>query len=260
MLRVISRALVPLTGMIMCHIMLSRIFAFLVWALCAAGLAYWGLRWLSKPLPVPAHSATVSLTPTPKGDVARMLTAPQQSASDAAGPTAEQSAMASRMQLVGLMAAGGNGQGGVALMSVDGKPAKAYRVGQVVDGELVVLAITRQGVDIGVNGQAPSFTLPAQMLPPAATGTLPSALSADNAAVGMGNSPAGFGQSPYGQPPATAGQPSAGPSSVNRPRTALATPPGMQRDDTDSARAGQTPLAEKSGRLPDGTRFKVSPL
>jgi len=209
--------------------MVSRIFAFLVWAVCAAGLAYWGLHWLAKPLPVPPHSATVSLTADPKGDMARLLTAPETSP-DAAGPSAEQSALAARIQLIGLMAATGNGSGpSVALLVIDGKPAKAFKVGQTIDGEQVVQAITRQGVDIGLPGQPATATLPAQTLPAAATGTLPSAMPdtpvASNRA-GNTNQDAGARMSP--QP--------------------------------DNANGNTSADQVRSGRTSDGTKFRVMPL
>lgn len=243
--------------MIMCHTMVSRIFAFLVWAACAAGLAYWGLRWLAKPLPVPAHSATVSMTVEPKGNMAQLLTAPEADP-DAAGPTAEQSALAARIQLIGLMAANNGSGPGVALLAVDGKPAKAYRVGQAIDGEQVVQAITRQGVDIGLPGQPATATLPAQTLPPAATGTLPSAMP-DTPPVNS----------------ATANSPPPAPMSPSVFQGRRLPPVGSRADNANSSQtyssdgptAGETPSGtlpggdmSRSGRTADGTKFRVMPL
>ncbi len=162
-------------SMIMCHTMVSRIFAFLVWAACAFGLAFWGLRWLAKPMSVPDYSAAVSMVNAPRSDMTRLLTAPETAAS-AAAPASDQSALAARIQLIGLMATPSGQGAGVALLTVDGKPAKAFRVGQLVDGEHVILAITKQGVNIGLPNDAnvatAAVTLPAQALPAAATGTL----------------------------------------------------------------------------------------
>jgi general secretion pathway protein C len=214
--------------------MVSRLFAFLVWAACAAGVTYWGLRWLAKPLPVPAHSASVAMTSAPRGDLARLLTAPESAASDTATPSTDQSVLAARIQLIGLMAAAGGGGPGVALLTVDGKPAKAFRVGQAVDGAHVVLAITRQGVDIGLPNTPASVTLPAQSLPPPATGTLASSTTtADPASMAP--------------PPSNSSSPS---------RTA---------DDANMSNAFGQPNSQsnnggREGRMSEGTKFRVSPL
>lgn len=241
--------------MIMCHTMVSRIFAFLVWAACAAGLAYWGLRWFAKPLPVPGHSVTVSMTVEPKGNMAQLLTAPETSP-EAAGPSAEQSALAARIQLIGLMAAHNGSGPGVALLAVDGKPAKAYQVGQAIDGEQVVQAITRQGVDIGLPGQPATATLPAQTLPPAATGTLPSV-------------------TPDTQPmSAAAPRQAPSPMSPDAFMGRRLPPVGSRADNTNgnpayssdalppSAAPNSTPPSDmsRSGRTADGTKFRVMPL
>jgi general secretion pathway protein C len=244
--------------MIMCHTMVSRIFALMVWAACAAGLAYWGLRWLAKPLPVPPHSSTVSLTPEPKGDMARLLTAPETSP-EAAGPSAEQSALAARIQLIGLMAAAGNGSGpSVALLAIDGKPAKAFRVGQTIDGEQVVQAITRQGVDIGLPGQPATATLPAQTLPAAATGILPSAMP--DAPVSSTTT------TPSSQQAVAPGVfegrrlPPTGNRSGSRPghMGQEAGADMSQREDSANGHADADQV--RSGRTADGTKFRVMPL
>jgi general secretion pathway protein C len=195
----------------MCRTMVSRFFALLVWAACAAGLTYWGLRWFAKPLPVPDYSATVSMVSAPRSDMTRLLAAPASSSAPEA-PAADQSALAARIQLIGLMAATGGRGPGVALLTVDSKPAKAFRVGQSVDGEYVVLAITRQGVDIGLPNSNAAVSLPAQALPPAATGTLTSGLpeqtdpNTGTATPPIPNPPVGNGMSgAFGGPPGMQG-------------------------------------------------------
>jgi len=242
----------------MCHTMVSRIFAFLVWAVCAAGLAYWGLRWLAKPLPVPPHSSTVSMTAAPKADMARLLTAPETSP-DAAGPSAEQSALAARIQLIGLMAAAGNGSGpSVALLSIDGKPAKAFKVGQSIDGEQVVQAITRQGVDIGLPGQPATATLPAQTLPAAATGTLPSAMP-DTPVASNTTSPSGQQQAVA--PGVFEGRrlPHNNRADNRAGNTDQDAGAGMSQQ-PDNANGNVSADQVRSGRTSDGTKFRVMPL
>ncbi|MFM8796759.1 MAG: hypothetical protein ACKOFK_08460, partial [Betaproteobacteria bacterium] len=59
---------------------------------------------------------------------------------------------------------------GVALLSVGGQPARAYKPGDAVDATRVVLEVTAHTVKIGPPGGATSVTLEAPLLPPAATG------------------------------------------------------------------------------------------
>lgn len=78
---------------------------------------------------------------------------------------------ASRLRLVGLAGAARAGShAGVALVSIDGKPPRALRVGDRVgespDDPRVVLDITGNTVAIGVPGRQPSIALQAQPLPP----------------------------------------------------------------------------------------------
>lgn len=158
--------------------MVSRIFSFITWALCAMGIAYWGMTWLASPLPVPAHAVLAGLSGMPASDPRRLLSLSEQALAREE-PTVSQSAISQRVQLIGLMA--GTPQhphAGIALLTVDGKPAKAYRVGQAIGSEWVVLSIAKQGVSIGMPGDTEGVTLAAQSLPAPNTGSLP-ALSSD---------------------------------------------------------------------------------
>jgi general secretion pathway protein C len=154
--------------------MLSRVAAFVIWAAVAGSLVFWVLRLAVRPAAVPAHATVVSAAPAYSGDLARMFGAdalPSQP-SLAAAPVAQPDA---RFRLVGVVAprtssAGGTG---VALIATDGKPAKAYRVGAAVDGDLVLLAVHTRGASLGARGQAAQVALQLPALPPPATGTPP---------------------------------------------------------------------------------------
>lgn len=196
--------------------MVSRLFSFITWALCALGLAYWGMAWMASPLPVPAHALSVGLSDMPKTDPQRLLSLSEQAAAPEESSVSP-SAVSQRVQLVGLMAGTPNhAAAGIALLVVDGKPAKAYRVGQSIDAELVVLSISRQGVNIGVPGDPTGVTLAAQSLPPPNTGILPSINSsaeqtAQNTSAGMqrnrpfpGGSSDGLQRPPEDSPPESA--------------------------------------------------------
>lgn len=107
-----------------------------VWALAAASLVYWGLR-LSRDTATaePALSATPAIVIDPLS-VARVLGA-------TAAQALPQASFASRFILQGVVA--GSPGGGAALIAVDGKPARAYRVGSAIeDGVVLQSAIGRQ--------------------------------------------------------------------------------------------------------------------
>ncbi len=122
--------------------------ALLLWAAAAASGAYWVLKLMGGSGSGPA--APVAARGAPPADpaaVARLL--------GAVAPTTTQApvaTLASRFSLVGVAA--GRSRGGAALIVVDGKPAKPFRVGnavddgiwlQAVEGRKAVLAATRDG-------------------------------------------------------------------------------------------------------------------
>lgn len=189
--------------------MASRIFALIIWAAVAASLAYWGLRWLARPTSVPPNATPVSLESGAQGDPHRLLTGPVK----ASGPTVDPSAasvLAGRLKLLGVVAPRNEGDhGGVALISIDGKPPKAFRTGGTIEGELILQSLTQRGAAVGpANGPA-TVTLDLPLLPPPATGSLPPPTGVSTEG-GMGQQPpsAQPGGMPMGQPPM--GQPGMG--------------------------------------------------
>ncbi len=119
----------------------------LVWGVVAFSAVTWGLQW-SATGTAPSN-ATTAVQASPEVDVsaaARSLgAAPVQAA---AAPT-----LASRFQLQGVMAGGPNA--GVALIAVDGKPAKPYRVGVVVLDGLVLQSAQGRRVTLGAAMDGP---------------------------------------------------------------------------------------------------------
>lgn len=154
--------------------MLARILAFLVWALLAGLAVFWGLRLLSRPLPVPAQAVSAQAAPALRADLGRLLGS---AAAPAEMPQAQAPADA-RFRLLGLVAprhAERHDTEGVAVISVDGAPPRPVRVGGVVEGDLRLLALDRQSASLGSQGLVRvRLTLSPPM--PAATGTLPPAL------------------------------------------------------------------------------------
>ena len=116
-----------------------------VWALGAASLVYWGLRLSpggATIVHVPPAIASTVIDPL---SVARVLGA-------TASQALPQASFASRFALQGVVA--GSPGGGAALIAVDGKPARAYRVGSAIEegvmlqsanGRQVTLAASRDG-------------------------------------------------------------------------------------------------------------------
>ena len=154
-------------------LMSARWWTFLVWALVAGSGLFWGLRLFVRPAAVPERTPVASAGPVARGDLTRLLgvDAPPPTIALAAEPPPD-----ARFQLIGVVAARSPAAAreGVALIAVDGKPAKAYRVGAVVDGQTILKSVAVRGVALGPRNDAASqFTLSLTPLPAAATGTLP---------------------------------------------------------------------------------------
>ena len=153
--------------------MASRIAALLIWAAVAASLAYWGLRWLAPPVGVPASALPVTLESGVRGDIQRLLTGPVRTA---AGPQANPGAaamLANRIKVLGVMAPAPGQSAGVALLSIDGQPPKAIRVGALVDADMVLQSLSQRSARIGPQDGSNFLSIDLPGLPAAATGTLP---------------------------------------------------------------------------------------
>ena len=131
----------------------SRLTSLLVWAVVAYSAVVFALQW-GGGVPVDAVVAgSEQKQVLPEVDalaVSKALgAAPVQSAS---------ASLASRFVLVGVM--NGGPTQGVALISVDGKPAKPYRLGQTVTDGFVVLATGPKKAELGPQlGAASSLVL-----------------------------------------------------------------------------------------------------
>lgn len=118
------------------------------WALAAASVAYWGLRLSAPPPSLVVSPAAAEPAATDVQALARLLggTAPQ---------AAQTAPAASRFALVGVLAGQGGGSG-AALIAVDGKPARPYRVGARVDEALVLQALDARTARLGPALEAPA--------------------------------------------------------------------------------------------------------
>lgn len=142
-----------------------------MWALVAATALYWGLRVGVRTAPAPAHTQTARPTLAARADLGVVLgTDPPPAAAAAAEVAAD-----ARFQLIGVVSprATQAAREGLALIAVDGKPPKAFRVGAVVDGSTVLQAVAARGATLGPRDGAAVVALTLAPPAPAATGVLP---------------------------------------------------------------------------------------
>jgi general secretion pathway protein C len=152
--------------------MIARLSAFVIWALVAAATVFWGARLLVRADPVPANAVVVSEAVQMRGDLSRLLGA-EPVAAVAVAPQ-----MSTRFRLLGVMAAKPSPQGltpGVALISIDGKPARAFTAGARIEDQLILRDVSLRSASIGAAEGAAAFVLEIPALPSPATGTLPKA-------------------------------------------------------------------------------------
>ena len=136
--------------------MSARLAAFVIWAAVAASAAYWGLRLTARPPGMPAPTAAPAPVAADMQAMARLL-----GAVTAQTPQAAAAPVSSRFALVGVLA-GQQGGSGAALIAVDGKPAKPYRVGATVDAGLVLQSLGPRQARLGA-GQEGVTTVTLEM-------------------------------------------------------------------------------------------------
>jgi len=142
-----------------------------VWALAAGSALFWAFRVFVTPLAAPPHTQTAAPTVALRGDLTRLLGAdPPPVVVAADEPVAD-----ARFQLVGVVSPRSPraAKEGLALIAVDGKPPKAYRVGAVVDGTTVLQSVAARGATLGPRDGAAVVALNLAPPAPAATGVLP---------------------------------------------------------------------------------------
>lgn len=153
--------------------MLTRWCTFLVWALVAGSAAFWGLRLAVQGTPAPAHAGLASGQGAVRGDLSRLLGADEVAVAEAPVAVADP-----RFQLLGVLSAPRPRaeQEGVALIVVDDRPPRAFRVGMVVDGDTVLQSVHARGANLGPRGGLVRVALELPPPAPAATGSLPGAV------------------------------------------------------------------------------------
>lgn len=195
----------------------------MVWALVAGSALFWGLKLGSRPLPVPPQAQVVEPGVALRGDLSRLLGADAPAAAADAAPTP---AADSRFALIGVVSPKPPkaSREGLALIAVDGKPARAYRVGAVIEGTHVLKDVSARGATLALKGSDAQVALSIPSLAPAATGTLPPA----GAAAPMPPpvpAPRALPYRPPGQAAPALPHPMGSPPSVARPE--LTEPPAI---------------------------------
>jgi general secretion pathway protein C len=206
----------------------ARLSAFVIWALVAATAVFWLLRLAVTPVQAPPQTVAVSSAAVLRGDVSRLLGAPP-----AAAPAPVVADVSGRFRLIGVMAprpeAADRGQG-IALIAIDGKPARPFRVGGTVEGDLVLQTVSQRSARIGPAKAPATVQLELPPLPPPATGTLPAAPS-------LQTLPA----PPTAGLPARPALPPLPPSAVTAP--GVGTPPPVGGPNVPGAQPGAAPVA-----------------
>ena len=127
-----------------------------LWAAAGASLVFWGLR-LSAPAAGPA--APVAAQAAPAAPDAQALARLLGAVAATPGAPAPAASPSSRFALVGVLSGRRSG-GGAALIAVDGKPAKPFRVGAEVDPGLVLQALGPRQAQLGAAlGEPATLTL-----------------------------------------------------------------------------------------------------
>ena len=184
--------------------MTVRALTSLVWAMAAGSAVFWALRLLVAAAPVPAHAVAAPPFLDAKADLGRLLgTAPATPAATArAAPVVAVAGFdASRLKLLGVvlpesapeLVSGGDAVTAApprgpafAVIAVEGRPARAFRLGEEVDAGQVLQRLETRRVEIGPSGgpAAAVLSLPEDAPPSRAVPAPPhSALSTPNLAV-----------------------------------------------------------------------------
>jgi general secretion pathway protein C len=127
-----------------------RLAAFVVAMLLAGSVVYWVLQWprLNAGSSLPPSIARSEPVPVNPVALARLLGADAIATAPAAMPDA-----ASRFRLTGVIASG-EGRG-IALIAIDGKAPRPYRVGSVVEEGLVLQSVERRLAVLGAEVRGP---------------------------------------------------------------------------------------------------------
>jgi len=158
----------PSTGFGDNYVMASREHTVWTWVAVAAtaGGVAWVLYGFMPERSDPSHTGAASAPVNLRGD------APEQVAAGAtpSPPAAVPAVAVDRFKLVGVMV---TGRERIVLISVDGKPARMFRVGETVDGDTVVRDVSARGATLGPRDGGAAVALELSQAAPPATVAAP---------------------------------------------------------------------------------------
>ena len=143
--------------------MAMRLLSFAIWAAVAASAVFWLTRLLVRADAAPAHTVIANANATVTADLSRLLGSTRSAVADAAEPTLD-----SRFRLIGVVAPkSATPDSGLALIAVDGKPARPVVLGGNVDGSLVLLGVNHRRAELGPAGGVATVRLELPAVPEA---------------------------------------------------------------------------------------------
>ena len=154
---------------------MARVLVMIVWVAVGASTVFWGFKLVLGAAARPALADVATPATTLLVDWTRLLGVdPPANRVEQAPARADHP----RLQLIGVIAPpnANSGSQGVALIVIDGQPARAYRVGAMIDSRQVLQAVHRRGALIGLRDGGASMLLELPALPASATGSQPAAL------------------------------------------------------------------------------------
>lgn len=136
---------------------------FALWALAAGSAVFWALKLAGggRAIEVPVPPAR-PIAPVDPAAIARLLGSSPLAA--AAAMPAPAVSLASRFQLVGV-AAGVRSGAGAAVISVDGKPARPFRVGATIEEGVVLQSVRGRQAVLASGGTQVTLELPPRFVP-----------------------------------------------------------------------------------------------
>ena len=133
---------------------LPRFAAFVLAAVAAASAVYWGLKWPAAQ-EIRDTAAPLSMQERPAPDpaaLARVLGGGLVAPAEQTAPLA--AATVNRLTLIGVVST--RRQAGTALISIDGKPARPYRVGAKVEDGLVLYSVGPRRASLAASANGPA--------------------------------------------------------------------------------------------------------
>jgi general secretion pathway protein C len=128
-----------------------RLATLVLWLLAAGSCVYWGLRLAQRASTAAVAAPARTAFAADPAALARLLGANPVAESPGAAPAVS---LASRFNLVGVVAA--RSHRGAALIAVDGKPARPFRVGSAVDENLVLQSVEGRRATLGATARGPA--------------------------------------------------------------------------------------------------------